>query len=512
MPIPALLGIDVGTSGCRAAVYSQTGHPLASHSISYSLARPSPRWVEQDAAVYWEAAAGVVRQAVLEMGLEAEVGAIGICGQSPTLVLVDADGQPLRPAIIWQDTRAIAEAERLRALHTDAEWAEIFGMALPVDASYPPARLRWLRTHEPEVLAHCHAILQPKDFLVHRLTGAFVSDIWSSKGLLHQGTGRPIAAYRDLLGIDPALAPQGIRPRDIAGLVTEAAAALLGLPPGIPVVAGWTDSHAAILASGALGADGEAFDIAGTSEIVGVTATRPATVAGGVLLSPLFDPDAPQRVLVYGPTQTGADALRWAVESVLAMPADGARRYEAAMAMAARVPPGAEGLVFLPYLDGERAPLWDPHARGVLMGLSRAHTAAHIVRAIMEGVAFSVRHVLEVAEQQAGLRAERIRLAGGGIRNAAWNQIKADILGRPLLTMADPGASVLGAAMLAGLGAGLFRTTAEASAAMVRTNAEYSPNRAASDRYHSHYELFRDMYTSLRPLFPRLTDETDDPL
>src|SRR4051794_3865155 len=173
-----------------------------------------------------------------------------------------------------------------------------------------------------------------------------------------------------------------------------------------------------------------AFDIAGTSEIVGITAPEPAQVAGGVLRSPLFDPDAPERVLVYGPTQTGADALRWAVESILAVSGEGAGRYDAAIAMAASVPPGADGLVFLPYLDGERTPLWDPHARGVLMGLGRAHTAAHIVRAVMEGVAFSVRHVLDVAEEQARLRAAHVRLAGGGIRNAAWNRIKADVLGR----------------------------------------------------------------------------------
>ncbi len=437
-----------------------------------------------------------------------QVASIGICGQSPTLVFVDADGQPLRPAIIWLDTRAIAEAEWLRAQRTPTEWEAIFGMALPVDASYPPARLRWLRNHEPAILPRCHAILQPKDFIVHRLTGAFVSDIWSSKGILHQTTGQPISAFGDLLGIDPAIAPRGVRPRDVVGAVTEPAADLLSIPPGIPVVAGWTDSHAAILASGALTADGEAFDIAGTSEIIGITAPRPAMVTGGVLLSPLFDPDASARVLVYGPTQTGADALRWAVESVVAIPSAPADRYETAMAMAATVPPGADGLVFLPYLDGERTPLWDPHARGVLMGLHRSHTAAHVIRAIMEGVAFSVRHVLAIAEQQAGITATQVHLAGGGIRNGVWNQIKADVLGRPVVTTTDPDASLLGAAMLAGLGTGIFPNTAAASAAMVRTGDTFMPDTAASARYGSLYQVYRDMYQALQPLFPRLSAET----
>jgi xylulokinase len=502
--IPALLGIDVGTSGCRAALYSANGVGLASSNVPYPISRPRPRWAEQDVETYWEAACVAVRS-VVRSTTDVSVLAIGICGQSPTLVLVDADGQPVRPAIIWQDTRAWQEAERLRGARTEAEWAEIFGMALPVDASYPLARIAWLRAHEPDALARTHAALQPKDFLVHRLTGAFVTDIWSSKGLLHQQTGAPLAAYEDLLSIAPTFAPRGIRPRDIAGLLTEEAADALGLAAGIPVVGGWTDSHVAILASGALAADGRAFDIAGTSEIVGVTATPTGPIGGGVLRSPLWDPDAPERVLVYGPTQTGADALRWAVESLLAIPGTPDRRYETAMAMAASVPPGAEGLVFLPYLDGERTPLWDPHARGVFAGFSRAHTAAHAVRAVLEGVAFAVRHVLVVSEEQAGVRALEIALAGGGIRNGTWNQIKADVLARRVVTTTDPDASVLGAAMLAGLGSGVFCDTQAATDAMVRRGRVCEPQDGVGALYDRQYSTFRDMYNALKPLFPRLS-------
>ncbi len=509
MPIPTLLGIDVGTSGCRAAIYTDTGLLLANHSVSYPTHRPHPRWAEQNAEDYWVAAVAAVRRVLVEADEGARIVSIGICGQSPTLVLVDALGSPIRPAIIWQDTRAVVDAGKLRQDHTADQWEAIFGMALPVDASYPLARLHWLQTHEPALLPRCHAILQPKDFLIHCLTGQFVSDIWSSKGILHQATGKPITALRDLLALDPAIAPRGIRPRDVAGTLTETAAATLTLPSGIPVVAGWTDSHAAILASGALIDEGCAFDIAGTSEIIGVTARRPTRVSGGVLLSPLWDPDAPDRVLVYGPTQTGADALRWAVESVLAVPSSRSRRYVTAMEMATSVPAGANGLLFLPYLDGERTPLWDPHARGTLIGLTRAHTAAHIVRAIMEGVAFSVRHVLEIAEEQADIRAERLLLAGGGIRNAVWNQIKADVLGRPVVTLTDPDASVLGAAMLAGLGADVFRDTADATNALVHLGVQFLPNPNVANRYMHFYGVYRDMYPALQSFFPRLTADMD---
>ncbi len=502
--LPTLLGVDVGTSGCRAALYTTHGLCLASHSVPYETMRPQPRWVEQDAVGYWRAARAVILR-VLEDMEEAEICAIGICGQSPTLVLVDGAGTPLRPAIIWQDTRAYQQAERLRVAHTDAEWADIFGMALPVDASYPLARIAWLREHEPDSLAHCHAILQPKDLIVHHLTGEFVTDIWSGKGLLHQGTGEPVTAYRDLLGIAPTFAPRGVSPRVVVGTVTPDAGTALSLPVGVPVVAGWTDSHATILASGALTADGMAFDLAGTSEIVGVTASAAVTIGGGVLRSPLWDPDAPDRVLVYGPTQTGADALRWAVESFLAIPGDPAHRYETAMAMAQTIPPGADGLVFLPYLDGERTPLWDPHARGVIVGLSRSHTAAHAVRAVIEGVAFVVRHVLEVSEEQAGIRARSVILGGGGIRNTVWNQIKADVLQRPVITTTEPDASLLGAAMLAGLGAGVFVTTQAATDAMVHHGVTFTPEATTASAYDRTYAAFRDMYIALKPLVPRLT-------
>jgi xylulokinase len=465
--------------------------------------RPQRRWAEQDVETYWDAVRGAVLL-VMEDAEGAEVAAVGICGQSPTLVLVDRDGQPLRPAMIWQDTRAWQEADSLRAHHTEAEWAELFGMALPVDASYPLARIAWLHTHEPDTLARTRAVLQPKDYIVHCLTDAFVTDIWSSKGILHQQTGAPVRAYRDLLGIAPTFAPRGLPPRAIAGVVTPAAATALALPAGIPVVAGWTDSHVAILASGALAADGQAFDIAGTSEIIGITATASGAIGGGVLRSPVWDPDVPGRVVVYGPTQTGADALRWAVESLLAIPDDPAHRYETAMTMAETIPPGAECLLFLPYLDGERTPLWDPHARGTFMGFNRSHTAAHAVRAVLEGVAFAVRHVLDVAEAQAGRHAPEVVLAGGGIRTTVWNQIKADVLGRPVVTTTDPDASVLGAAMLAGLGAGIFRDTQAATDAMVRRGTVFVPRDDFASLYDRGYVIFRDMYLALQPLFPRL--------
>jgi xylulokinase len=178
MSVPTLLGIDVGTSGCRAALYTTHGLSLASHSVAYPVMRPQPRWAEQGVETYWDAVRGAVLL-VMEDAEGAEVAAIGICGQSPTLVLVDRDGQPLRPAIIWQDTRAWQGADSLRAHHTEAEWAELFGMALPVDASYPLARIAWLHTHEPDTLARTRAVLQPKDYIVHCLTDAFVTNICS---------------------------------------------------------------------------------------------------------------------------------------------------------------------------------------------------------------------------------------------------------------------------------------------------------------------------------------------
>lgn len=488
----ALLGIDLGTSACKAALYAADGTLLAAGSAPLEVARPQPGWAEQEPEEMWQAAcraiAAVLRAAAVQPG---EVGAVCACGHSPTLILLDEVGRPVRSAIIWQDTRAAAEAQELAGA-AGARWAELLGTHFPVSPTLTPARLLWLLRHEPDVLRRARTALEPKDYLHYRLTGVRASDRWSAKGLVHMASGTPIRFWWEWFGLPETLAPPIVEPHEQIGVVTEEAAAQTGLAAGTPVACGWTDGLAGMLGTGAFLGEGSGYLISGTSEVAGMV------IAGDPRGDPrLLEVPAPHgRLAIFGPTQCSGAALAWFTERFLG--GDTARALE----LAAGSPPGARGLVFLPYLEGERAPLWDVQARGLFFGISLAHGTGDFVRAILEGVAAAVRHVFETVEETAGVRVGHIRLAGGGARAALWSQIKADMLGRPLLlTSGEPG--TLGAALLAGVAAGVWPDLVAASA-IVRPAGRVEPRPLIQARYERLYELYRALYPRLRELYQAL--------
>ena len=268
-----VIGVDLGTTGCKVGAFSLDGE-LLGHGVSpCTVDRPHANWAEQDCSQYWDSAVSAIRQALA--GIDASnVVALACCGHTPSLVLLDEKGQPVRPAIIWQDGRAISEAAALEKEITPKQWKDWQGLDLPRNASYPPARLRWLCTHEPETLRKTRQLLQPKDYLNYRLTGILASDYWGSKGLVHLRTGEPIEDYREVLEIDPALAPSCRHPHHLLGRLSSESARILGLSEGVPVATGWTDALCGMLGTGALAQSGLAFDIAGTSEIVGLNGRR----------------------------------------------------------------------------------------------------------------------------------------------------------------------------------------------------------------------------------------------
>jgi len=488
-----VVGVDLGTTSCKAGAFSLDGELLGYGSAPCTVSRPVEGWAEQDPVQYWESAASAIRQAIVRVD-PSTVAALSCCGHTPTLVLVDRDARPVRPAIIWQDRRAASEAAMLDAAIPAVQWRELLGMDLPRNASYPPARLLWLRTHEPEALDRTYRLLQPKDYINVHLTGAMVSDYWGSKGLAHVLTGEPIAAYRALLGVDPALAPPCQHPHHVLGPLIPEAARHLGLPVGVPVTTGWTDAMAGMLGTGALAHGGLAFDIAGTSEVVGLTTTDEPRDNGGLLVAPVLDTDI--RV-VYGPTQTSGGAVQWFLDAFYsgADSAGGRRPLEGMMAST------AEGLLFLPYLNGERAPIWNPQARGVFFRFSSAHTRSHFLRAVLEGVAFSIRHVLEVAERVTGVSVGDIRLSGGGLDSPLLHQIKADVLGKRVQPTVVRDAGTLGAAMLAALAVGAFSDIDAASASMVRVDPPAVPDPSRAGTYHQPYEDYRRLYERVRDLY-----------
>ncbi|HHV63144.1 MAG TPA: hypothetical protein GXX51_10970 [Firmicutes bacterium] len=549
-----LLGIDIGTSSCKVTLYDIQGNLIAQASGDYPVSRPSPLEAEQDPRDWWEAAKRAIIEVVNSPGVDkASIKGIGLSGQTPSQVLVDRQGNPVRPAIIWQDARATREAAWLRDKVGRERLQEFLGMDLPIEPTWTPARLLWLSRNEPGSLERAYKILQPKDYIGLKLTGEFFSDAWSSKGLVHLITGWPVREYLELVGVDAGHVPRCFRPFEVAGYTTRAAAEETSLPPGIPVVAGWSDALCGMLALKAFSGPARGFNLSGTSEIAGVSSSD--TVSDPLGLVPVPRELTGEVAILYGPTQCGSDSLKWFMEafgpsaslspggqldsgriaggdagaagfheliregitgSTLTSNSSPSSSSSSALAstsgsnsalgsgLGSTTSPTPGPMIFLPYLRGERAPIWDPLAKGVFLGVTREHRKADFIRAVLEGVAFSVRHVLTTAEEASGVTAPSAALAGGGARNHEWNQLRADVLGRPVEVLEVVESGTLGAAILASVGAGIYESVRLATEGMVRIASVYEPSTSRRGKYDELFEVYKDTYRALKGLFPRL--------
>ena len=490
-PRTCLLGLDVGTSSCKAVLFDPAGHRLALAAAPCRLTRPAPGWVEQDPREAWRSVVRALRGLWAQGADPRQVAGIGLSGHFSS-VFLDAAGLPAVPGLTWLDRRASAEAQWLAEEVGEARMARYLGLHLPLSATMPPARVLWLTRNRPQEMARVTWAGQTKDYVGWRLHGLRVSDGHSAMGLAHCPDGGLRPEYLALLGLSPAAVPPVRAPWVVAGQVTPAAARATGLAAGTPVVTGWIDSYCSMLGTG-LADPTRGFDIAGTSEVVGLLATAPCRgrQRRGQLVIPL---DA-SRTVVYGLTNAGADSLAWARAAWGA-----GASYARLLAEAEATPPGADGLLFLPYLEGERSPLWDERATGALLNLRRDHGRGHLTRAVLEGVAFSVRHNLECACTVAKRTVSGLRVSGGGALGAVWNQVKADVLGLPLQAVAEPETGALGAAMLAGIGIGWYADLAGADEAMVRRAQEWEPRPDVHVRYASLYRRYRAAYPALKGL------------
>ncbi len=493
-PSDLLLGIDLGTSAVKAGLFTAGGRPVSLARRTYPLLTPHTGWAEQLPADWWAATCAALREVLAPADADA-VAAIGLSGQAPGQVMVDAGGAALGPALIWQDRRADAEAAWLAEHVSPAQARAWTGLENLADSALPPARLRWLATHRVADWGRCVAVLQPKDYLHLRLTGEVATDLHSGFGLLDPATRRYHPALLSLLEVDARRLPPALEPTAIVGRVTHQAAGETGLAPGTPVVVGTIDAWCEIVGSG-VSAPGQAVDVAGTSEVIALIG-EVRTGVNGIFDSPLIG----DLRWLGGPTQAGGGALVWLASGFYP---DEAGRLDRLEAESAAIPPGAGGLLFLPYLAGERTPIWDERARGAFVGLTFGHTRAHCARAVYEGIALAVRHVLELCERAAGACAAELRVCGGGSRSALWNRIKADVIGRPVLQLEVAEAACLGAAMLAALGAGLYSGYRSAADAMVRPGSAIAPNPALRPLYDELFAAYVQLYPALRPTFLRL--------
>jgi xylulokinase len=435
-----VLGVDVGTSATRVSAVAPDGSLLGSGGAEYETMRPAPRMAEQDPRAWSDAFAVALARALAAAGERSgPPTAVGLCGQTPTVVLVDHAGAPVRPALTWQDTRAGEEARELEEKLGDPE--SLIGTTLPWSAANTPAKLLWLARHEPESRARTALVLQPKDVVGYELTGNAVSDPWSSKGLCRVTDGRAAEEVLDACGWPVSVCPETAPAWEPRGQVSAAAADRFGLPAGIPVAVGWSDALTQVLAAGCF-ERGSAFVFSGTSSIVGAPVADGRLRAPGLYIVPEGCAPAP---LLYGPTQSGGASLEWVC-----------RLLGCTAAEAAKLAADASGGLptFVPYLAGERTPVWDGDVRAVFLGLSEAHGRAEIAAAVLAGVFLAARHVLDIVARASGTPIGEVEIVGRGVGSLAWEAAALGTLGAALRFHEDADLSARGAAMLAAVAAG----------------------------------------------------------
>jgi xylulokinase len=496
-----LLGIDVGTGGTRAVVVDEGGAVVASATSEHeAFASPRTGWAEQDARDWWRAAAEAVRAVLARPGVSAaEVAGVGFSGQMHGAVLLDGRDEVLRPALIWCDQRTDAECRNL----TERVGAErlIELTSNPALTNFTLTKLLWVREHEPELWGRFRSFLLPKDYVRLRLTGERATDVADASGTLLFDVRRRRWSREMLeaVGMGEEMLPAAFESPEVTGRVSAAGAEATGLREGTPVVAGAGDQAAGAVGMGIV-RPGAVSATIGTSGVVFAATDRPALDRAGRVHS--FCHAVPGRWHVMGVTQAAGLSLRWFRDRFgLGDGVDAAGRdpYELLSAEAAAAPPGSDGVLWAPYLMGERTPHLDPHARAALVGLTASHTRAHVVRAILEGVAFSLRDTLTIFAEM-GVPVENIRLGGGGARGGLWRQIQADVYGRAVEILAAEEGAAYGAALLAGVGAGAWASVDEACARAVRVAARVEPEAAAAALLGGRYAAYRRLYPALRAI------------
>jgi xylulokinase len=494
-----VLGIDVSTTATKAVILDRQGAVVASGASTYPYEMPRPLWSEQDPALWWTGTIDAIGSALREGGIGGEeIEGVGLAGQMHGLVALDGDLVPVRPAILWNDQRTQAECELIRATIGRERLIAITGNdALP---GFTAPKLVWVRRHEPDVWSRIAHVLLPKDFVRLRLTDDLAVDRADGAGtLLFDLAGRDWSnEVLDLLAIDRSWLPPTHEGPEVVGRVSRAAAEATGLARGTPVVAGGGDQAAAAVGVGATESGIVSVSL-GTSGVVFATTD-----------GPLFDPEGrlhafchavPERWHVMGVILSAGGSLRWYRD---ALAPD--RTFEELTEEAAEAPPGSDGLLFLPYLTGERTPHADPLARGAFVGLRVDQERAHLTRAVLEGVAFALRDCLGLMLDVGMPAPSQVRATGGGSRSPLWLRILSDVLGARVATTSTSEGAAQGAAMLATVGVGWFPSVHEAGRAFVGVTEVAAPSGDVL-AYAAAYERYRALYPALVPTFHALRSD-----
>jgi xylulokinase len=479
-----LLGLDVGTGGARAVAVDESGRVVAEASAGYPLTSPHPGWTEQNPEDWWSSSKEVLREVASKVGADREafVG-LGLTGQMHGAVFLDESGAVIRPALLWNDQRTQAQCRKITEAVGRERLIQLAGN--PAITGFQAPKILWLGDEEPENFARIARVLLPKDYVRLCLTGEYATDASDASGTLLLDVRRRdwSAEILDALEIPAEWLPRVYEGPSNTGGLARGLAEELGLPPGLPVAAGGGDNAAAAVGVGVV-------EVGLLSSSVGTS---------GVLFAPSgsFIPDPSGRIHTFchavpeayhqmGVTLSAGGSLTWWRETT-------GRGYDELVEAAARVSPGAEGLMFLPYLSGERTPHLDPQARGVFIGLTSRHGLAHMTRAVMEGVIFSIKDSLEIM-RELGVPIGQVRATGGGARSSLWRELQADVYGVPIhRTCADEGPAH-GAALLAGVAAGIYADVREATSRVGLRDEVVDPDPERVQVYREHYEVYRSLY------------------
>lgn len=500
-----LLGIDIGTSACKAAVFDFEGQVVGACSRAYQTFYPGDDGAEHDAGAWWDAVCDSMKALIETQAIDLnEIAAVGIDGLSWVCLPVDRKGVPLRRAMIWLDRRAQQESRWMK--ERAGEELLISTSGNPVDPAYCAPKMLWVKQHEPDVYRQTHKFLQSNSFIVLKLTGVYSQDLSQGYGFhfFDIAKGCYSETIADQLGISLDLLPPVYGCHEVVGTVTSQASRECGIPEGVPVVAGGLDAACSTLGAGVVKrgqVQEQGGQAAGMSILVESPLIHRKLILGYHVVA--------DKWLLQGGTVGGGGSLRWFNDQLGAYEKRisserGLSAYELMSEEAGRVRPGSDGLIFLPYMSGERSPIWDSKARGVLFGLSYDKTRAHIIRAIMEGVGYSLLHNLETAEE-VGASARELISVGGSANSAVWTQLKSDITGRPISVPRSDYAAALGSAILAGVGVGVYSDFESAVSRTVRIRRVHEPTAENHTIYKGYYRLYLDLYKALRQCYERLS-------
>ena len=501
-----LIGIDVGTSATKTVLFDEAGTVVASASREYPLYQPKNGWAEQQPQDWRDAVLATVRTVVRQAAVIKEnIKGIGISGQMHGLVMLDEAGDVIRPSIIWCDQRTGEEVEDMLRLMPLERWIQI--TANPPLTGWTAAKILWVRKHEPENYARCRHILLPKDYIRYVLTGVFATEVSDASGMqLLDVPGRCWSPeVLDVLEIDPAFLGRVYESCEVTGTLLPEIAAETGLSVDTKVVGGAGDNAAAAVGTGIV-RDGTAFTTIGTSGVVFAHSSKLSIDPKGRVHTCCCA--VPGAWHVMGVTQGAGLSLKWFKDQfcqdyVAAAAALGKDPYDLINDDVRTIPPGSDKLLYLPYLMGERTPHLDPDCRGVFFGLSAIHTRKHLLRAVMEGVAYSLCDCNQILKEM-GVEVTRMMACGGGGKSPNWRQMLADLYNCPVKTVKQDEGPALGVAILAGVGCGIYPSVEAACDELLSTASSTGPIPEETEIYTRYHQLYQTLYTSLKNDFKTL--------